>query len=374
MATTDSQRSNSVLDSALDIFRFRQYFNVIVRARDVLTAIREDTTFLHTVRRGILPLPSDRRPAPGQVFGPLHGAVPPPLTGRVGVVATGGSGALASLVGVAKALQDSGTEVSVYSVCSGSALFGFPLGAGMPPDEVAELTASMRPADYIDVGWRQIAALVPTLARGWCGIVRGEKLEAFYRRHLGDLTLAQLRTPTYAPVWNVEHNQLDFVGPRTHPELPVAHAIRMAVSLPLFVQPVVQDGLSWSDGGIVDIFPVQPVLDIEPAVGTAVAVNGFYPHEFGGEDITGWDTRPLSIVPAASQVRTCQQAQLAREHLARLRRQTRTLLIEPVPYHKVAGTGFYEQFLDTRDWPEFMRAGRTAMLAALRQHAARSAA
>jgi NTE family protein len=275
---------------------------------------------------------------------------------------------------VAKALQDSGTEVSVYSVCSGSALFGFPLGAGMPPDEVAELTASMRPADYIDVGWRQIAALVPTLARGWCGIVRGEKLEAFYRRHLGDLTLAQLRTPTYAPVWNVEHNQLDFVGPRTHPELPVAHAIRMAVSLPLFVQPVVQDGLSWGDGGIVDIFPVQPVLDIEPAVDTAVAVNGFYPHEFGGEDISGWDTRPLSIVPAASQVRTCQQAQLAREHLARLRRQTRTLLIEPVPYHKVAGTGFYEQFLDTREWPEFMRAGRAAMLAALRQHAARSAA
>jgi NTE family protein len=101
------------------------------------------------------------------------------LASRVGVVATGGSGALASLVGVAKALEDSGTEVSVYSVCSGSALFGFPLGAGMPPDEVAELTASMRPADYTDVGWRQTAALVPTLARGWCGIVRGEKLEAF---------------------------------------------------------------------------------------------------------------------------------------------------------------------------------------------------
>jgi NTE family protein len=199
--------------------------------------------------------------------------------------------------------------------------------------------------------------------------LRGDRLEAFYRGHLGDLTLAQLRTPTYAPVWNVEHNRLDFVGPRTHPALPVARAIRMAVSLPLFVQPVTHDGLSRGDGGIVDIFPVRPVLGIEPAVDTAVAVNGFYPHEFGGEDITGWDARPLSIVPAASQVRTCQQAQLAREHLARLRRQTQTLLVEPVPYHKVAGTGFYEQFLDTRQWPEFMRAGRTALLAAMRQHA-----
>ena len=132
----------------------------------------------------------------------------------------------------------------------------------------------------------------------------------------------------------------------------------MAVSLPLFVQPVVLDGLSWCDGGIVDIFPVAPVLDIEPAVDTAIAVNGFYPHEFRGEDVTGWNGQPLSIITAASQVRTCQQAELAREHLARLRRQARTLLVEPVPYWKVAGTGFYEQFLDTCKWPQFMRGAR----------------
>jgi NTE family protein len=369
MVTIEGQRSRSALDAALDIFRMRQYFNLVVGARDVARAVRNDARFLDTVRRGLVPLPLDRWPVPGRVFGPLRGTAPAPLEGRVGVVATGGSGALASVVGVAKALEDSGTDVSVYSVCSGSALFGFPLGAGMSPEEVAEFTASMRPGDYVDVGWREIAALVPTLARGWCGILRGDRLEAFYRGHFGDLTLAQLRTPTYAPVWNVEHNRLDFIGPRTHPDMPVARAIRVAVSLPLFVQPVVLGELSWCDGGIVDIFPVRPVLDIEPAVDTAVAVNGFYPHEFGGEDVTGWDTRPLSIVTAASQVRTCQQVELAREHLARLRREVRTLLVEPVPYRKVAGTGFYEQFLDSREWPQFMRAGRETMLATLRQHA-----
>ena len=79
----------------------------------MITAVREDTTFRGTVRRGLLPLPSDRQPAAGPVFGPLRGAAPPPLTGRVGLLATGGSGAVASLVGVAKALEDSGTEVSV---------------------------------------------------------------------------------------------------------------------------------------------------------------------------------------------------------------------------------------------------------------------
>ncbi len=374
MTTRDAGPDRSALDAVLDIHRIRQYFDVIVRSRDVASAIRKDGRFLDAVRRAVLPLPFDDRPAHGQIFEPLGTAAPAPLTGRVGVVASGGSGALASLIGVAKALEDSGTEVSVYSVCSGSALFGFPLGTGMRPDDVAELSASVRPGDYIDVGWRELATLLPALGRGWKGIVRGDKLEAFYRAEFGDLTLAQLRTPTYSPIWNVEHNRLEFIGPKTCPDMTVAHAIRMAVSMPLLLQTVTHDGLSWCDGGIVDIFPVAPVLDIEPAVDTAVALNCYYPHEFSGEDATGWDGRPFSIVSAASQVRTCQHVELAREHLARLRREARTLLVEPVPYWKVAGVGFYEQFLDTREWPEFMRAGRAAMLSSLDQPATASAA
>ncbi len=366
MSATTDRRDGTLLDAAVDIFRMRQYFNIVVRARDVAAGLRHDAGLLDAIRRGLVPLPTDRPGEPGPVFRPLRGTAPAALTGRVGVVATGGSGAMASLVGVARALEETDSPVSVYSVCSGSALFGFPLGAGMPAEEVAEMTVSLRPAEYIDVGWREIATLLPTRGRGWAGLLRGDRLEDFYRRHLGNLTLGQLKTPTYAPIWNVEHNRLDYLGPRTYPDLPVARAIRMAVSLPLFVQPADLHGLKWCDGGIVDIFPVRPVLDIEPPIDAAVALNGFYPHEFRGEDLTGWDRRALSIIYAAAQVRTCQQVELAREHLARLRAAARTMLIEPVPYGKVAGTGFYHQFLDNREWPAFMRAGHAATLAALR--------
>ena len=373
MPNATDRQNRSPLDAALDVFRMRQYFNVIVRTRDMAAALSHDASFFNAVRRGLLPLPTDQRRDPGPVFARPRGTPPRALSGRVGVVATGGSGALSSLVGVARALEETDTNVAVYSVCSGSALFGFPLGAGMRATEVAEMMASLRPADYVDVGWREVLTLLPTLARGWAGLLRGDRLEAFYRQHLGDLTLGELKTPTYAPIWNLEHNRLDYLGPRTYPDMPVARAVRMAVSLPLFVQPVELNGLSWCDGGIVDIFPVRPVLDIEPPIDTAVALNGFYPHEFGGEDLTGWDHRALSIVYAASQVRTCQQVELAREHLARLRDNARTILVEPVPYWKVAGAGFYEQFLDSREWPTFMRAGRTETLAALGRQAAHAA-
>jgi NTE family protein len=40
-------------------------------------------------------------------------------------------------------------------------------------------------------------------------------------------------------------------------------------------------------------------------------------------------------------------------------------MIDPVPYQKVRGVGFYRQFLDNSEWAAFMRAGRELALAAL---------
>jgi NTE family protein len=369
MAGTDRSGGASPLDRAIDIFRVRQYFNVLARSRDLVEGLRRDFGFVDDVRRAFLPVTARRRPATGSPFSAARRPrrdPAPRLPGRVGVVSTGGSGALASLVGVAQALAESGTTVSVWSLCSGGALFGFPLAAGMSPDEVAEMVGSMQPADYVDLSWRDLARAAVTAGRGWAGLLRGDKLEAFYRQHLGDRTLGELRTPAYAPIWNVERNTVEYLGPRTYPDLPVARAVRMAVSLPLFLQPVPLAGGSWCDGGVVDIFPVHPVLDIEEPIDTAIAVNCFYPSGFSGEDVSGWDRRPLSVLQLGSQVRTSQQVQLARENLARLRDRARVLLVEPVAYREVYGTGFYQQFIDTSRWPQFMLAGREATLAAVR--------
>lgn len=359
----------SPLDLALDVFRVRQYFDVLARGRDLVTGVRHDVGFVDDVRRALLPmptLPTARRRIPATSPFPREPARGvPALHGRVGVVSTGGSGALASLIGVARALEESGTTVSAWSLCSGGAMFGFPLAAGLRADEAAELVAAMEPRDYVDMSWRDLARAVATGGRGWAGLLRGDRLEQFYRDRLGDQTLGELETPAYAPIWNIETNTVSYLGPTTFPDLPVARAIRLAVSLPLFVQPGELAGRSWCDGGIVDIFPVHPVLDLEPPVDTAIAVNAFYPHEFTGEDASGWDRRRLSVLQIGSQVRTSQQVQLARENLARLRDRAEVLLVEPVPYQKVRGTGFYQQFLDTAEWPAFMLAGREATLAAL---------
>lgn len=366
----------TMLDTALDVFRMRQYFNAITRTRQWIEGVRSDAGLLNDVRRAMVPLPIDR-PTPSELhpFPPLErfrSRFAP--SQRVAVVATGGSGALASVVGVGRAFEECGLRPSVLSLCSGSALFGFPLAAGVPSDEVAEFSLALRPEDYLDVDWHQLLTLLPARGRGFAGILRGDALEATYRRWLGDLTLGEMPVPAYAPIWNVEANRVEYLGPRTYPDVAVARAVRLAVALPLFIAPVEHDGSHWCDGGIVDIFPVHPVLDLEEPPDAVVAVNCFYPPAFAGEDATGWQDRPASILHVASQVRTAQQVELAREHLARLRAATEVLMIEPVEYREVQGVGFYRQFLSVRDWPRFMRAGRVAARRILRQRPSRSSA
>jgi NTE family protein len=191
------------------------------------------------------------------------------------LLATGGSGALASVVGAGRALEQAGIVPAVISLCSGSALFGFPLAAGIPAAEVADFTLSLRPDDCIDVDWPTLAQLGPRLARGFAGVIRGDRIEAPYCGLLGDRTLAELAIPAYAPIWNIETNRVEYLGTGTYPDMHVAHAVRMTISLPLFLEPVRLDGGYWCDGGMVDIFPVEPVLDIENPCEVALALNCF---------------------------------------------------------------------------------------------------
>lgn len=354
-----------MLSTILDVFRLRQYFDVLARAREFSAGLRQDAGFLADAAWAALRLPSagTQHPQPFPSTAPYIANIAEGQ--RIALAATGGSGAMASLVGAARALEEAGMRPSVYSLCSGSALFGFPLAAGISADEVAAFTLGLLPRDYVDLDWGRLLRLALTAGRGFAGIIAGDVIEQTYRRVLGDLTLGELPIPAYAPIWNIEQNRIEFIGPRTHPELTVARAVHMAIALPLFIQPVEFDGFHWCDGGIVDIFPVRPLLDIEQPCEVTLAINGFYPPGFAGEDATGWEYRRASILYVASQVRTCQQIELARENLARLRAASRLIMIEPVPYQTVRGLGFYRQFLSTRDWAGFMRAGRAETRKAL---------
>jgi NTE family protein len=355
-----------MLSQILDIARVGQYLRTSERVRGALVGPGEDLRFLDQVRRGLLPLPIDGPAPTSEPFPPFTPRRNEALAGRrVAVIATGGSGALASVVGVVRALEEAGSRPVGYGVCSGSALFGIPLAAGLGTDEVAAAMAALRPRDYLDPDWAALLTAPLVLARGWDGLLRGDALEASLGRLLGDVTLGELAVPVWFPMWNIEANRLEYVGTASHPELSAARAVRMAVALPLAVKPVPFEGGFWLDGGIVDILPSRPFLEGD-LCDVAVVVNGFYAEGFEPDHAPGWRDRALSILHVAGQTRLMHHIELTRRAIADLRRAVPDVIeLTPVEYSKVHGAGLYGEFLDNRSWPEYMRAGHALATEAL---------
>ncbi len=156
----------------------------------------------------------------------------------------------------------------------------------------------------------------------------------------------------------MDHNRLLYLGTRTRPEMPLPQVVRAAVTLPLFMRPFEVDGAQCGDGGVVNIFPVDPLVDHHPELDFYIGVNAFYPDNFRGEDHTGWHRATFSILRASPQTQQCQHLESARMQLRRI--QDRCLMIHPLPYDEIRGIRLYEQFIDRRSWLDFVRRGHEA--------------
>ena len=166
----------------------------------------------------------------------------------------------------------------------------------------------------------------------------------------GDLPI-----PFYANVWDIDHNRLLYLGTRTTPDIRLARLVRAAITVPVFMQPVRINGVTSGDGGIINIFPVDPLVQNHPEIDFFLGINSFYPENFDGEDHSGWQRKTFSVLRVSPQSRHGQHLEAARMQLRLI--QDRCLLLHPVPYTEVKGVKFYEQFIDRSRWPEFIVRG-----------------
>ena len=113
-----------------------QYFNQVVRVERVIQSTTADVGFLNQMRRGLLA-------SAQSIDSPRSRTRSPRSKGGASARADGSTSrhhrdgwqqrVRSSVVGVARALEEAGIQPVAYGVCSGSALFGVPLAAGMHP-------------------------------------------------------------------------------------------------------------------------------------------------------------------------------------------------------------------------------------------------
>src|SRR3954468_24692541 len=160
----------------------------------------------------------------------------------------------------------------------------------MSSHEMAEFSLRWRPEDYLDIQWLRLPRFALSALRGFTGLAKGEAIERLLDDRLTGMTAAETPIPFTSIVWNMDLGRIEYFGSEQTPEVTVGELVRIAIALPLFVEAVpVRDHL-YVDGGIVDIFPAEPLVertDLDHVIG----VNFILPPGFRGEDISGWQDR-----------------------------------------------------------------------------------
>jgi NTE family protein len=340
---------------ALDPFNVRRQLGRLDRVRGA-ASLASDLSFLRHAREALLPLPVvDRRhPVETDVFPPFRRRPAAALEGkRVAVIGSGGSGACISLVGVARAFEEAGVRPAAISACSGSALWGAMWAAGMSAQEMAEFSLSWRPQDYLDIQWARLPRFALSAMRGFTGLAKGDALERLFDRRLWHMSAGETDIPFHTIAFNLDQGRVEHFGSATTPELTLGELARIAVALPLVMEAVRVEGDLYVDGGVVDLFPVEPILG--GRFDRIFGLNVILPPGLEGEDISGWERRRGGIADVGRQLRIANHVEIARRGAKRLGRKL--TLIEPVPHEEQRGVGFFDLFFDRRRWPELMRQG-----------------
>src|SRR3989440_4223933 len=248
---------------ALDPFNVKRVLERVSRVRDDVS-VAADLGFLRNARRALLPLPLVDRPdpIPHDVLPPFTRRAAPALRGkRVGVVGSGGSGACVTLVGMARAFEEAEIRPATISACSGSAVWGAMWAAGMSADEMAEFSLAWRPQDYLDIQWARLPRFALSAMRGFTGLGKGEALERLFDRRLWHMSAGETDIPFHTTVYNVDRGRLEQFGSETTPDLTLGELVRIAVALPVVVEAVRVEGELYVDGGVIDAFPTEPLVE-----------------------------------------------------------------------------------------------------------------
>jgi NTE family protein len=322
-------------------------------------------SFLNHARRALMPLPVLDRPgpSPSDVLPPLRERPIGALQGkRIGVIASGGGGGCVAMVGVARAFEEAGIRPALYSACSGSAIWGAMWAAGMSAQEMADFSLSWRAEDYLDIQWARIPSFALSALKGFTGLMKGEALEHLFNDRLWGMPVGDTVFPITSNTYNMDLGRVEYFGTEHTPELTVGELVRIAVALPLFIESVTVGGHLYVDGGVIDLFPAQPILE-DGGFDHVFGLNFMLPLGFEAQDITGWAERRGGFMQASRQLQQGNHLEMARR--ARRELGEHFTLIDPIDPSLLRGVSFYDMFIDRSRWPALIGQGHAAATRAL---------
>ncbi len=176
-----------------------------------------------------------------------------------GLTLSGGGARGLAHIGVLKALENASIRPDYLTGTSMGGVIAAAYASGLSPDEIEQIALEYGSVRKL---WRLAD---PTLPRR--GLFQGERLLAFFEKHMQGCTFADLRIPLTLIAVDLNSRQEVHLQ-----EGSVAEAVRATVSIPGLLAPVEQNGQRLVDGGLLNNLPVDVVQSMGADVTLGVDV------------------------------------------------------------------------------------------------------
>ncbi len=170
---------------------------------------------------------------------------------RIELALGGGAARGFAHIGVIKALEAQGISPDIVVGTSAGAVVGALYAAGLNGFQIQELSMNMEEDQIID-GSGMYSCVAQTLVSDNRGCIKGQALQDFINRNVGDRPIEKLNRPFAAVATNLGTREM--IVFRTGN---TGMAVRASSSAPVFFQPVAINGQDYVDGGLVAPVPVS---------------------------------------------------------------------------------------------------------------------
>lgn len=163
---------------------------------------------------------------------------------KIGIVLSGGGIRGIAHLGVLKAFSNAGIQFSHISGTSAGSIAGALFAAGVDPEEALNIFLKIRLLKFIRP------------AVGSLGLMNLENTVNLFREYFPDDKIESLKIPLTIATTNFSEGKLVYFN-----RGPLIRTIQASSCIPGIFKPIMIEGQMYVDGGVLNNFPVEPLLD-----------------------------------------------------------------------------------------------------------------
>jgi NTE family protein len=163
---------------------------------------------------------------------------------KIGLVLSGGGARGMSHLGVIKALNEFGVQISEISGTSVGSIVGSLYANGYSPDEILGYVSAIKLFKSVRPAW------------AWTGILSIEGLSATLKNLLPENSFAALKIPMTVACTDIRKGRVEYFNSGE-----LIPAILASCSVPAVFNPMQFNGGMYVDGGLVDNLPATPIRE-----------------------------------------------------------------------------------------------------------------